>query len=130
MEEQLITKETAKIANEKGFNIPCWNFIDVTGQEESVIGWVGDTFEEKLEQMEDFVKYYRPTQSLLQKYLRDKHGISVIADTDETLSWIFTIQSLCPEASYVGDYIHSMYCFSSFEEALEAGLFQALKLIK
>lgn len=65
----------------------------------------------------------------LQKWLRKKHGIGVIVNIDGTLSWIWFISSLHPEASYVGKYIESTNVYSSYELALKAGLTEALKLI-
>jgi len=79
---------------------------------------------------EPYIAYWKNNQALLQKWLREKHGIKVIADTDITLMWIYTIQSLHPRASYTGNFIVSDYIYNTYEEALEAGLQQALKLIK
>lgn len=74
-------------------------------------------------------EYSAPLQSELQKWLRDLHGVKVIADTDPTLMWVFTIQSLHPESIYKGNFIVSDMVYSSYEEALEQGLYRALELI-
>ena len=73
--------------------------------------------------------YPAPTQSFLQRWLREVHGIYVHIITDVTLSWIYIVQSGHPQASYVGKTIQSKNVYSTFEEALEAGLLEALKLI-
>lgn len=65
----------------------------------------------------------------LQCWLREKHGIHVCSDTDLTLSWIYTIQSLHPTASYTGNFLQSKHVYSTYEQALEEGLKQALELI-
>ena len=118
MKEQLITFETAKLAKEKGFDWYCKKCYD-----EQSISATSDTgdWEEPL----PVGKHYAPTQSLLQKWLREEPCVSVfiipsikenhnewfIIDNDEN-----TIE--CEEA------------FGVYEDALEMGLQEALKLIK
>ena len=70
-----------------------------------------------------------PTQSLLQKWLRDKHNLNVTPDTfDNTGRWeaviISIIQSEESRIHYEPEPI-----FNTYEEALELGLLEALKLI-
>lgn len=120
MEEQLTTYETAMLAKEKGFdenvfkNSFCY---DKNGNWKNTI----DVIKEE--------RIFAPTQALLQKWLREKHDIYVTVDVDITLSWVYRIGSLHPQASYIGAYIQSEYVFSVFEEALDEGLIEALKLV-
>lgn len=111
MIDRLVSFETAKLAKEKGYNIR------------------SEPYRYNGEQLSILEGLNAPTQSLLQRWLRDIHSIKVIADTDITLSWIWTIQSLHPEASYTGDFILSTHVYNTYEEALERGLQEALKLI-
>lgn len=124
MVEKIIELETAKLAKEKGFNIPVWDFFDENREEENVIGWIGDSFEEKLEFAKEFVEYWRPTQSLLQKWLREVHHIDVWVvpskNLDEELCYSYLIDTL--------NYTDSED-YTTYEEALEEGLQEALKLI-
>ncbi len=71
MEDDLITFETAKLAKEKGFDIPCKNF------------YYTETFKtkkvrktEELQKVHD-KKYLAPTQSLLQKFIREKRSVHI-----------------------------------------------------
>ena len=131
MEDQIINFGTAKLAKEKGLI----SGLSVEGVYN--IGW------NSLESSPDFIKSPRntvegqfhlalaPTQSLLQKWLRDDPKIMV---------WCI------PVGRSDGDYIiwdYNLYdhskpsynliegkCALPYEEALEEGLREALKLIK
>lgn len=65
----------------------------------------------------------------IQKWLREVHGIAVIIDTDETLSWYWKIYSLHPLASWQGSKVSNCVWNDKYESALEDGLEEALKLI-
>jgi len=106
MIEELIKFETAKLAKEKGFSVHFNMLIGI----------------EDCENPEDYL-YELPTQSLLQKWLREEHGIYVRVDTvnvDHHYAWIIKLD---PE--------HLSYTKSdtTYEKALEIGLTEALKLI-
>lgn len=139
MEEVLVGYNTAKLAKEKGFN---WKVLDTfddkgkpvskykldedglesylkTGDE----NYVKEVFELNNSQMQnDYVA--RPTQSLLQKWLRDENSISVKIDDCYQMGKItfyVTVSKLGPQKD-------NPSCFSrSYEKALENGLFTALK---
>lgn len=126
MKEQLIGFETAKLAKEKGFDIPCNEhcFIGNTGKivfEKSVhcIDW-GNRPNVKTIQ-----KYSRPTQALLQKWLRETHNLHITLFSSSQESWMFRItepHQKLEEGLYGEDYY-------TYEEALEEGLQEALKSI-
>lgn len=126
MKDTLISFETAKLAKEKGFNIELDVFNNVfdLGDNQPMFNVHRDTL---LSSLNTWMN--RPTQSLLQKWLREVHGIYVY--------------------SYVGSYpsdIHKGYSdyliqrkgfedirsgmTNTYEEALEEGLKEALKLTK
>lgn len=143
MKEQLISLETACLAHETGYKIPCWSYLDTYNDESSVMDYIGDTFEEKLDHAKEFVKYWRPTQSVLQKWLRELHNIDVDVSRDteihykDEIRWIVhvsnwnyikiiktSIAHLNSPADWYG------IDFKSYEEAFERGLYNALKLVK
>lgn len=141
MNEQLINFKTAKLAKEVGFN---WLCLYHYHKEKLYPNWIenGSSTDVEFEaDVEDLLEDYNnknligsycsvPTQAMLQKWLRDIHGIAVHISTDITLSWTYTIQSLHPQATYTGSTITSGEVFNTYEEALEKGLHEALKLIK
>jgi hypothetical protein len=114
MKEQLVSFETAKLAREKGFNENCYfGFDNNVGNE--TLGDLNYTNSDNLYLMQ-------PTQSLLQKWLRDVKGIRIIINTDyikETYSY-----SIFSKLHAIKEYRSYTY-----EEALEEGLKDALKLI-
>ena len=101
MTDTLITPETARIAKEKGFN-----------------NWETDLNEEF---------FGRPTQSLLQKWLREEHGILVEVQFNTVT---FGYRLFNPHET--DDKLFSDWCYDDmwdYEEALEKGLQEGLKLI-
>ena len=130
MEEQLISFDTAKLAKEKGFRIPV------------VYGYQNDTYKNK----SLYVKCYKdkhcynvrgqfsaPTQSLLQKWLREIHGYNIIVahskshmvgiHQENNRKQIFDKWGMSFKGRCYGE------DFNSYEEALEIGLQTVLKLI-
>lgn len=133
MTEQLITFETAKLAKEKGFDIPCWNFFSKEDKEEDIMNWVGVNFKQKLSVARKFVRYWKPTQSYLQKWLREVHNIHIQLAMHEFGKWVFGLQL---QDKGMEDYprisknnVWDIEDYNSYEDALEAGIYQALKLI-
>lgn len=123
MEEELITFETAKLAKEKGFDVPVKSYF-----------YDGDTGTNILrEEKHSYYKNYNgvdlcysiPTQSLLQKWLREKHKICMEMEeyynlNDTKLGWYAKYRK--PKFNCLRG--------KTYEEALEKGLQEALKLIK
>ena len=119
IEEQFVSFETAKMLKEAGFNEPCcYNYDNVNRfrwfkiGESTPKGWVPC-----------------PTQALVAKWLRDVHHLNVYACFDDgERKWFFM-----RENTMINDYT-SVYCsiisYDSYEQALEAGLQESLKLIK
>ena len=112
MKEQLISLKTAKLATEKGFNLkePC-----------TCGGYPDCICEQTRSVTPDYV--YRPTQSLLQKWLREVHNLHVnpyrykdlVADNNDD----------CVYKVFI-----SAKGFKTYEESLEEGLITVLKSIK
>ena len=129
--EELVTLKTAKLAKEKGFNTLCWDYINLEGEKESAMNFIGDTFDEKFIFAEEFVDYFLPSQSVLAKWLREVHKIRVLPYQGVSGNFkvdIFTY----PIPNTVGKWerFNNIQSYNTFEQALEEGLFEALKLIK
>ncbi len=125
MEETLVTIKTAKLAKEKGFNIEVNAFYNTYtaltkhGKHENVSFKDWNNYDEPIGKRG---KCYTsaPSQSILQKWLREVHNIVVLPWYNlEKNTWEIHI----PNIYYKSD-------FKEFEEALEIGLQEALKLIK
>jgi hypothetical protein len=114
MEEQLISFETAVLAKEKGFDIKTlYRFLGEIYREVDLNCQLWDN------------EYYAPTQSLLQKWLREVHGIMISVDIENDCKYFISLTIISPNST--GDDIWGDY--KTYEEALEEGLLNGLKLI-
>lgn len=122
MEEKLISFETARLAKEKGFDIHCRFYyneemLNVYENEDFPYNsWNGSLF--------------APTQSLLQKWLREKYKFHIeIEDFDDIKSGelVYFTTLRTKHAEY---YHKDNKQFSSYEDALEFSLTTLLKQIK
>ena len=102
MKEHLITFETAKLAKEKEFD---WHDDDTI--------WINESMDK-----DSVATHPAPTQSLLQKWLREVCNIFVSIDVNYNCR-IYLEDELIDES----------FKFHSYEQALEKGLQEALKLI-
>jgi hypothetical protein len=123
MEEQLISFETAKLAREKGFNEVCKYGRNNFEIKHPTRGLLRDlvTVEfprgQRNSEISQGAAVAAPTQSLLQKWLREKHNINVFIDYGYGYEYkIFS-------------YFKRDGTFVTYEQALENGLLEALKLI-
>lgn len=122
MMEQIISAETAHLAKEKKFDWEVYDaYIDYRPFEDVYDQPVNYRTSQN-HNLKDNRKS-APTQSLLQKWLREVHGIYCdnILRPNFRYSW---------EINSLSDIDISEKSFPSYEEALEAGLQEALKLIK
>lgn len=113
--EDLVSFETAKLAKEKGFSIctlKCYDYRDYNNKIHPEI-W----FTESRNFGQSMI--FAPTQSLLQKWLREECNIFLQIDVNFCYK-IYANDELETESS---DY-------NNYEQALEKGLIEALKLIK
>jgi hypothetical protein len=133
MNEQLITFETAKLAKEKGFDVLCYYYyyknILVEPSLENGSSTDTDFGVELTDLLENRnCKHSKtisaPTQSLIQKWLREVHNINIYVQ-HWNCRWKFSHQivKMCFNGM-------SQENLNSYEEALEKGLQEALKLIK
>jgi len=114
VEEQLISFETAKLAKEKGFAVP----------NKMVYSEHGGIFERATWPFNDYQEqsiYAIPTQSLLQKWLRDEHELFV---------WVEHGAKKTHDVLIGWSRVAQLKGLEVYEDALEAGLFKALKMLK
>jgi len=124
MQEQLIDFKTAVLAKEKGFNIP------------SLLKYASNG--KLCDAVFNFDNWYEaPTQSLLQKFIREEYNIDITVIVD----WIKGQRVYYVSLSYINSKNEMDIWFSkdskgykiqynTYEEALEEGLYQALLLIE
>ncbi len=156
MEENLITFETAVLAKEKGFDIltHSYYFEDGEFKENSLIGtngYYGEDYEFNLAEFNEnwnnkwltkksgdrcfgctkdrgyFETFSAPTQSLLQKYLREVHKIDVEAPLVYKLNTREYLVRIYKNNTEI--ILSTFHYYKTYEEGLEEGLKQALKLI-
>jgi hypothetical protein len=140
MEEQLITFETAKLAKEKGFDINTYSQCWVKTLDGAIIH---NSERRNIAEHERCEQYLlQPTQSLLQKWLREKYNCFVTITQEFYMDGInFLWQVLIYDKNNEdcsGDYLSpkssSLYgdngTYKAYEDALEDGLKHALGKIK
>jgi hypothetical protein len=134
MTDQLISFETAKLAKEKGFDEPVLSYwwdsnpnLLYGDQSALAVSW--------RERNSDSCGYYvsAPSQSLLQKWLREEHKIMISPFIAWNLiTYGYNIHFIGSKNVYeeASKRIYHGADQRSYEEALELGLQEALKLIK
>ncbi len=146
MKEQRVSFKTAKLAKEKGFpqdlfNSPWYNELgsycgrtdlNKNGKSYSeVYGTTEFSFTPKCKKEEFWLEsYLAPTQSLLQKWLREKHDIYVdplFNICSKLFGW--EIWDDKNEENYEYKPNSDDWDFKTYEEALEIGLLEALSLV-
>jgi hypothetical protein len=132
MQDTLITFETSKLAKEKGFfdkniygevRLSQYNFYDDNG----VLRKIDEAFE--LTKDFDLKNCCNaPTQSLLQKWLREAYNIHLLIEPyyNEHKVLVYGFDLLTESTK---EEILREKGFKTYEEALEVGLQEALKLV-
>jgi len=138
MEETLVSFETAKLAKKKGFNKPSSHLYTIgfnsIREDKIVRAFANYEDNSKLFQFITLSKSQphlalAPTQSLLQKWLREVHNIVITCasmyenEKNENIVYWFWIQGSLNEDE------NDELSFKTYEEALEAGLQAGLELI-
>ena len=129
MKEQLISFETAKLAKEKGFESSVHNCI-YNKDGKLLIPIDQMDFMREQDSIQDYfelIKSYpnAPTQSLLQKWLREVHNIQMFIAPcgGSPVNYISVIPKCYSKKDSSGG------LFETYEEALENALIESLKLI-
>ena len=124
IEESYVSFDTAKMLKEAGFR-------ELTKTHYSNSGQIWETAMPD-DYNDDFNcnTCNRPTQALAARWLREKHKIHVGADMAYSKlvaeKWIYQIRF----TDSIGNPYKCVGWFNDYEEALEAGLQEAIKLIK
>ena len=126
MKDELVSLQTAKLAKEKGLKLNyCRELFYPDPDKEGE--YVTNECSHDWEFIEDKDWYSRPTQSLLNRWLRDVHkyyiDIFIRPDGSYCICNIFNI-------SIGGDNSIMHINHKTYEEALEYGLYYTLNLIK
>lgn len=126
MKEELVSYNTAKLAKEKGFNIFCEHYF------------CNDDFSRNGKDYglnKPDIQFYQPTQSLLQKWIREIYNWNIIVFNDDgdkgkNLRYNYELRYILPSFKHIDKKSKvGNYKFKTYEEALEEGLQEALKLI-
>lgn len=123
MEDTLISFDIAKLAKEKGYNIISKKMYSGNTNLEPYNKLRWDLYGDY---------YYASTQSLLQKWLREVHNIHIQIENvnvPKKEKWIYEIMKL-PSGVLVLWNEKTSPIFDTYEQALEEGLQEGLKLIK
>lgn len=120
MTEELVTLETAKLLKKKGFNEYCKNVIDVDSILRETLYRTNDNLPKQC--------FSLPTQSIAQKWLRETKNLHIEISYMYENYWIYDILTI-PNHDLVGLSDRPIIHYKSYEEALEAGIQEALKLI-
>jgi hypothetical protein len=110
MKDELIKFETAKLSKEKGFNEDC--------------GWLLHKDNDGSYTNCDDLGYNQPTQSLLQRWLREVHDIHIIIESSNQVGVKHNFYNYLIWLRY-----ESFDVYKTYEEALEVGLIKALELL-
>lgn len=125
IEEIYVSFDTAKLLKEAWFDVPCTSQYS----EGKSIWNVG--YPDNFNQYE--FGYSRPTQALAARWLREVHRIVVdatfIPPSTDGNAWRYFIGEM-DDMVWNGDYVPSDEFYRTYEKALEAGLQEAIKLIK
>lgn len=114
MRDELISFETAVLAKEKGYSLPITKYSEKYYNKEGKFQEVSYKSTVNLDNGE----LECPSQSLLQKWLREVHKIHIHINCYGDNVWSFHIPNIGGDSP-----------FHTYEEALEIGLQEALKLI-
>lgn len=117
MTEEFVTLETAKLLKEKGFREDCMAFYTKDG-----------LFKCNAYINTNVLKLPSPTQSIAHKWLRETKNLHIEISYMYGNYWIYDILTI-PNHDLVGLSDRPIIRYNTYEEALESGLQEALKLI-
>jgi hypothetical protein len=133
MREELITIKTAILLKNKGFDIPCLSYYDGS---DMVATQANNPFDLKnYNSRKGSTLRSAPTQTLVQKWLREKHNIFIICTQNfywDGVNHLVQVFKYNPEKErcYEGTMLYGDNGeFESYEVSLEFGLKLALELI-
>lgn len=126
--EEICTYEVCKLAKEKGFNVQTFGWYDYSGEYHKGL------IPHELHECPRYKEYYAPTQSLLQRWLREEKGIQIYIDSyldfdDETFvyEWQIANKENFDNGGFEIHIYNSEEFYSTYELALEDALKYALE---
>lgn len=122
--EEICSHEVAKLAREKGFNVQTFDWYDYTGNYHK--GFIPH----ELHECPRYKEYYAPTQSLLQRWLREEKNIHIeIIATASGYYWCVnkTNGTSITDSDVLNRGTNEGGCFDTYELALEDALKYALE---
>ena len=134
IEESFVSFDTAKLLKEAGFDVPCRGVYvtDRTGYYEFREYDNKQTKDDLCWNTEDGFQYeyLAPTQALAERWLREVYGLHIFTKIDTVSQtskyvWYFWIQRVSSATT-----VDVSPGFNSSEQAMEAGLKEALEIIK
>jgi len=129
MELQLVSKQTAILAKELGFEHgPTIEHFGWNHKKHLVEG-VNWKFKD-LDEIMSLSEVSAPTQELLAKWLRDTHQISVEVLFNGSESFYYWIKEIKPFGKEWDSTTEEIYGWKNYESALEAGLLKTLNILK
>lgn len=126
MTEEFVTLETAKLLKEKGFKEDVFTFYEVDCVEGDMI--LSETYDESENFNEKKDCLSAPSQSIAQKWLRETKNLHIGISYMYENYWLYDILTI-PTHDLIGLSDRPIFRYNTYEEALEAGLQEALKLI-
>ena len=135
MKDKLISFETAKLAKEKGFNFTTNEVYNIKRNIKLGLAMPCDSIASWQERVNLKLVYKPPvsvpTQSLLQKWLREKHNLHVWVTYHYPKNQTGYTRLFNVKYVYVLMFkSNNKRRYNSYEDALETGLQEALKLIE
>lgn len=126
IEESYVSFDTAKMLKEAGFDVPCRSYYELEDGEIVRKDSIGSS---DYNAYEDTV-CSRPTQALAERWLREVYNYAVcVWYSAEHEKWFYAHGNL-DNMMFDEEYSISDFIYDSYEQALEAGLQKAIKLIK
>lgn len=123
IEEQFVSFDTAKMLKEVGFDAPCYIQYSDIG-----IQWDNAPYPENFNA--DDWGYSCPTQALAARWLREVHHYAVCVWFSKDHEKWFYAHGNMDSMVFDTDYNISEFIYGTYEEAFDAGLQEAIKLIK
>lgn len=126
MTEELVTLETAKLLKEKGF---VWECERIIGCNKVITKYdLPQSMSCCTEIDDEPVEFLCPTLYIAQKWLRETKNLHIEISYMRGDYWVYGILTI-PEHDIIELPNRPLVHYKSYEEALEAGIQEALKLI-
>lgn len=127
VEEQFVSFDTARMLKEAGFDVPTRKYYEVDDDGEATRLFDHGTYDHN---RFGYKEYSCPTQALASRWLRETHHYAICVWFSKDHEKWFYAHGDMDNMAFDTDYNISEFIFDSYEEAFEAGLQEAIKLIR